>query len=115
MSYLCIQIQPNRAPDLDVAALRNLCDVLAGNELLVERCSFVEGDDEGPYLNLMFETNSLQALWALLQDHLYQDKTIGALLKRASIATCEGDHGWEDHLLLHHFDRTLRLDSFTGV
>jgi hypothetical protein len=27
------------------------------------------------------------------------------------IATCEGDHGWDDYLLLLHFDRRLKLDA----
>lgn len=114
MSDLCIQIQPNRAPNLDLSAVRHHCDLLAAKEPLVHRVDFVEGDDDGPYLNLMFETNKLQALWNLLQQQFYQDSTMGAHLARASIVTCEGDQGWDDYLLLHHYDRTLRLDKFTG-
>ena len=36
---------------------------------------------------------------------------IGPRLARAAIATCEGKHGWDDYLLLHHYDRTLVLDT----
>lgn len=114
MSGLCIQIQPARAPGLDLAVVRDLCDLLASNEPLVKRFTLVEGDDDGPYLNLMFETNRLQALWAVLQRHLYQDSAVGELIRRASIAACEGDQGWENYLLLHHFDRTLQLDDLAG-
>ena len=114
MRNLCIQIQSKRAPALDVETLRSLCDALAKNSPLVNRITYVEGDDNGPYLNLMFETENLEALWNLLKINLYGDSNSGHFIGQASIATCEGSKGWDNFLLLHHFDRTLKLDGFSG-
>ena len=47
---LCIQIQPHRAPDLDVAAVRNRCEALASKETVIERFAVVEGPDEVAYI-----------------------------------------------------------------
>ena len=32
-------------------------------------------------------------------------------LRSAAMVVCEGEHGWDDYLLLHHWDRRFRLDS----
>ena len=39
------------------------------------------------------------------------DEELGPQLARASIATCQGSRGWDNYLLLHHYDRTFKLDS----
>ena len=110
---LCIQIQPHRAPDLDVAAVRNRCAALASNETVIERFAVVEGPDEVAYINLMFATQTIGALWELLQRHLYGDEAIGTALSKSSMAMCEGSHGWDDYLQLHHFDPKVKLDNLT--
>ena len=115
MSELCIQIQPNRAPALDMASVRGACDVLAAREAIVGGLTSFEGDDDGPYLNLIFETTDLPALWEMLRSRLFQDKIFGTLMNKASIVTCEGSRGWDDYLLLHHFDRTEVLDNFDNA
>ena len=43
--------------------------------------------------------------------HRFLDSELGPQLASASIATCEGNRGWDDYLLLHHYDRTLDLDT----
>ena len=32
-------------------------------------------------------------------------------LAAAAIIVCEGEHGWDDYLLLHHFDPAEPLDT----
>ena len=93
MSKLCIQIQPSRAPNLDLNNLRSLCQQLASTEKLVDRFQTNEGFDQISYLNILFDTATLFDLWQAIQTQLYENTEIGADLGRASIATCEGDKG----------------------
>ena len=112
MRTLCIQVQPDRAPAIDMARVFALCQSVAANKKLVSRFAAVEGEDNGLYTDLMFETTELQTLWRLLQNVLYKDAKIGSALSKASMTTCEGKDGWNDYLLLYHFDLSLKLDSF---
>lgn len=114
MSTLCIQVQPNRAPEIDIARVRALVEGVAENKELVSRFAVVEGEDKGPYSNLMFETTELKTLWGLLLDTLYKDKKVGSALSQSSMAMCEGSDGWNDYLLLYHFDPSVKLDTINA-
>jgi hypothetical protein len=74
--------------------------------------SAAEGKDDGPYVNVMFDTDNIPALWPILHTHLFQNRSIGQQINRAAIVTCEGHNGFDDYLLLHHYDSTLTLDEF---
>ena len=106
MVQFVIQVHPHRSPLLDIADLRSQCGRLATETALVRRWSWQDGFDDHPYVNLTFETNHPNPLWQLLHQQLYHASAFGQLLQSASIATCEGRHGWDDYLLLHHFDPT---------
>ena len=95
--------------------VRGLCERVAANKDLVMRFAVVEGEDRGPYANLMFESSDLQRLWGSLSDVLYGDEKVGPALSKASIAMCEGREGWNDYLLLYHFDSSVELDTFQGT
>ena len=112
MSTLCIQVQPNRVLGINMERVRTLSETIAANKDLVTRFAVVERQDAGPYSNLMFETLDLHELWKSLWDALYRDEYIGAALLEASMAMCEGSDGWNDYLLLYHFDPTIKLDTF---
>jgi hypothetical protein len=98
---LHIQIQPNRSPGLDatqaVAHLHRL-----GDDVRVTR-----GEDRGPYLNIDFATANISALWAAIREQLRAMPEVA----RAAIVVCEGQQGWDDYLLLHHFDPAEPLDQ----
>ena len=111
MTTFCIQIQPSRAPDLDMDRVRSLCRLVSSRRALVDRHSIAEGVDNGRYVNLMFDTAQPADLWAMLSSIFYQDGMVGAGLARASMAMCEGDQGWDDYRLLHHFDPEVELDT----
>lgn len=111
MKHLCIEIQPHRAAGIDVAALCRLCEQLAENSTEVERYGAFEGTDQVEYVNLIFETQSVAALWNLLQTEFYEHPLFGSLLLKSSMATCQGDHGWDDNLQLYHFDPNVELDK----
>jgi hypothetical protein len=115
MSTLCIQIQPNRAIGIDMKRVRALAESLASDNELITRFAIVEGDDRGPYSNLMFETSDPQKLWHLVSDALYKDGKVGPALASGSMAMCEGSNGWTNYLLLYHFDPSVKLDRFEDI
>lgn len=111
MATLCIQIQPDRVPELDIMRVRELCQQLAADDKIVVRHGVVEGDDGGPYLNLMFETNKPVEFWREFEARIYKDEVVGEGMKQASMATCTGEHGWDDYLLLYHYDKKFETDD----
>jgi hypothetical protein len=110
LKALSIQVQPHRAPGLDIEGLRALMTRIAGTTL-VERSHFEDGHDGVQYFNFTLGTRDLKALWDTLREQLYGDVTFGKPVARSSIATCEGPHGWDDYLLLHHYDPDVRRDN----
>lgn len=113
MPALKVQVLPELAPKLDldgVLALFSTAAELADAELEIK-----PGNDDGPYIDYDFRTRELMRLWEVLQSQVFLDSRIGPALARASIATCEGNRGWDDYLLLHHYDRSLVLDTLPRV
>jgi hypothetical protein len=109
MADLCIQVHPHRSPDLNLAAVRVICERIAGDDTLVQNFAVVDGTDGHDYVNLMFGTDQLEALWNLLQRHLYEHEEVGVAMQMSSMAMCEGTNGWDDYLLLRHFDPKCRV------
>ncbi len=105
-----LQIHPDRAPGLDLTAIRSICERIALDTGIVSRFSFVEGDDERPYVNANFATSDRRTLWQRLQAELY-DGADGDALRQSSMVMCEGQHGWSDYLLLHHYDPSVACDA----
>jgi hypothetical protein len=112
MTTFCIQIQPHRAPDLDLAKIKEFGEAIASDKELVLRFEIVEGVDGVSYTNLMFETAEAPSLWRKLHSELYSGEEICDDMLRASIAMCEGKDGWNDYLLLYHFNEGEKLDKF---
>jgi hypothetical protein len=112
MGRLCIQIRPNRALGIDLNRLRNIAAHL-GSTHSTNAYSEEENFDDGPRINLLFDAASTLDSWPLIYSTLYEDAGIGADLRRSSIAVCQGRIGWEDYLLLHHFDPDVSCDRLT--
>lgn len=93
--------------------IQALGEDIASDTHLVTRFAIIKGEDKGPYSNLMFEATDVQKLWGLLREVLYRDEKVGMALSQASMAMCEGEDGWNDYLLLYHFDPSVKLDSLT--
>jgi hypothetical protein len=70
----------------------------------VQHHSFAEGQDKGPYLNFTFGTDDADALWELIQARVYGDEGFGGHMRRASMALCSSDAGWDDYTILYHFN-----------
>ncbi len=114
MTTFCIQVQPDRAPELDMERVLSLCRLATSRRVLVERHSIVEGVDDagkGPHVNLVFDTAEPRALWDLLRSLFYEDSMVGPALATASLVMCEGEDGWDDYRVLHHFDPQVEIDE----
>jgi len=109
---LNVQVQPSLAPALDLDAVLALFTSAA--ELADAELEVTEGEDDGPYVNYDFRARDLSRLWEILQGQVFWDQAIGPTLARSSIVTCEGNRGWDDYLLLHHYDRARALDTLRG-
>ncbi len=99
---LKLQIQPELAPGLDVesavARLRGL-----------SRSTVTCGDENGPYINVDYAPVDIEMLWRQVRKELRANPK----LSECAIVFCEGDDGWDDYLLLHHFDASEPLDEVT--
>ena len=111
MRHLNVQFQPERAPQLDRERTRSVIEALTKNRSLVAGYETKEGDDGGPYVNYTFLAKDLPGLWSMIRKEVLAHPEIGASLSAASIVVCEGPNGWDDYLLLHHFDPKLPLDE----
>jgi hypothetical protein len=101
MAEIGIQLQPDRSPTMDFAA------VVARLAALDASASVSRGVDGIPYINIHISPPDAVGLWREIRGQLNAEPN----LARAAIVTCQGCHGWDDYLLLHHFDRTLILDQ----
>jgi hypothetical protein len=97
---------------LDLNRVRAACEEMAADQTLIRRFAVVDGTDEHYYVNLMFASDDLRALWKALRECLYQGEEFGEPMRASSMAMCEGEHGWDDYLLLHHFDPAVPRDTF---
>lgn len=101
MKRMNVQIQPGLSQRL------NLSEAVARLTRLATEVEITDGDDDGRYVNLDFKVPDLSLLWASVRDEI--DSVPG--LAGACIVVCEGEQGWDDYLLLHHFDPEEPLDE----
>ena len=111
MKALSVQVQPSRGQGMDLQLLQARFGAVAENALLVKRHQFDRGYDKVEYLNFTFGTDDLRALWSFIEQSLYEDEQLRGAMAAASMAMCEGQHGWNDYLLLYHFDPTVKTDA----
>jgi hypothetical protein len=70
-----------------------------------------DGDKKGSYVNLNVMVERPLAFWRFLMRQITSNPT--SLIPQIMIATCQGKAGWDDYLLLHHFDQKVQLDTFS--
>jgi hypothetical protein len=80
-----------------------LREALPGAEVVV-------GEDDGRYENFVFNAASPENAMTKVRVVL-DSPEVGRAARSSCIVTCEGEQGWDDYLLLHHFDRTLISDA----
>jgi hypothetical protein len=106
MRIIHVQVQPHRAKRLDIASANESLRRVAKNRSVVRGFKFEEGSDNGIYMNFNYLTTKPAELWQALRSGPLRSK----LLRSACMVVCEGAHGWDDYLLLHHWDRRLKRD-----
>ena len=106
--HMCIQIHTKLLTFDALEKIKAALYAMVGSEALEVEIEL--GDDGGPYMNYLFETNNLIKLWETVRRKIFEEKVIGQSIKDASIVTAEGESGWSDYLLLHHFDHSQKLD-----
>src|SRR5688572_18089981 len=114
MQTLHVQLHPDLIPGMDIATLRGVLAGLASNSL-VENFESLEGNDQGRYINFNYQSPDHAALWHALSGILHGTNELASLLRASTILACEGSHGWDDYLLLHHFNPSEPLDSASGL
>ena len=107
-----IQVHLDRAPGFNQSLLRKEYEALQAQERALARFRIEEGEDHGRYLNIEFATSDIIQLWQALQSAIYQHPVIGKELMMSSMVMCTGASGWDDYLLLHHYDSTVAQDKF---
>jgi hypothetical protein len=101
MRQLNIQLQPTRSPGLDVsAAVAQLRGLATGAWVSA-------GEDDGPDIDIGFKADDPAGLWAAIREQFRMVPALAA----AAIVVCQGERGWDDYLLLHHFDPSEPLDE----
>ncbi len=96
---------------MDVLRVKRAFELLAQNPSLVGGYETNEGHDEGPYINFTFLAKNSAALWKTIQKEILANPDFGTTLSKSAIIVCEGKKGWDDYLLLYHFDQALVLDE----
>jgi hypothetical protein len=110
MRSLSIQVQPNQSPGIDMHRLASAFGEIAAMREVAEHHAFDNGGDDGPYV-----TGRAGELWRLIQTKIYESPEFSLHMKRASIAMCSSEAGWDDYLLLAHFDPAAKLDAATAL
>ena len=101
MKKLKIQIQLERNSCVDESAIIGLLKNYDYDP------DIKKGNDSGEYINISVKTGDLLTLWVKIKAYLKNNEC----LSQTSIITCEGSHGWDDYLLLHHFDTKEETDT----
>ena len=109
MPALNVQVHPERVPGLDLDAVLEIFSNAA--QMADAELTLSEDPDNGPYIDYDFLTGDLVRLWEVLQSQVFSDDVLGQQLAHAAIATCQGSKGWDNYLLLHHYDPSLKLDT----
>ncbi|MCW8876832.1 MAG: hypothetical protein OQJ89_08960 [Kangiellaceae bacterium] len=105
MKCLSIQVQPEIDSSYNVNELVELSRSL-------DRFPEVDRDEgDRKYVNLNYFSENIPVLWQELKVGLYENRSIGTWLKKVSIAICEGEEGWDDYVLLYHYDQSKTLDD----
>ncbi len=106
MKCLSIQLQPELCNCDTPSQLVDTLKAIATIHPATENVDVTSGDDGGPYININIDSSAPASLWPLLHDAITNDTSLSS----CTIACCEGDAGWDDYLLLFHYDKTEATD-----
>ena len=107
MAEILVQIQPERIASFDEGSVQALC---SAPTIAASFKSKAEGNDKGRYINVSFASDDPKPFWVALREQLVR---LG--LQGACIVTCTGRDGWNDYLLLHHFEQQYRTGEHRAL
>lgn len=105
-----IQVHPARFEVMTERDVLHIADRL--KQHWPERITVTTGNDDGRYIDITFESNKPAETWARLKRSFVCSELPESEFHKASIITVTGDDGWNDYLLLHHYDEAESLDPF---
>jgi hypothetical protein len=100
---VCVQFQPDRTIAAESRVRQAFRDALPGAEVIA-------GEDDVRYENILFDVDSPEEAILKLRA-VFDAPDVGRAARLSCIVTRQGEHGWDDYLLLHHYDRSLVLDA----
>ena len=108
MRTFCFQIQLDR---LDVMTRDDVAMILdrLGSQWPEKMSS--NWDDVEQYVNLMVESKDPSGTWQRAKWPMVDSKIPGGEIRNALIVTATGENGWDDYLLLHHYDNSEQIDA----
>jgi hypothetical protein len=108
---LSIQVHPNRSADMNMTEVLAAFQAIADTTELVKHHAFNNGDDQGSYFNFTFGTSDAKRLWQVVRERFYDSGEISNHMRQSSMAMCSSEAGWDNYLLLHHYDPAVDLDD----
>lgn len=115
MRWLCVQVQPGLSPGIDMEQVASTFAAVASTPGFVESHSVDHGEDQGSWSNFCFGTTHPLQLWETIQTKMSEDGPFAQHLRKSSIVVCTGENGWDDYLLLAHFDSEEKLDPASAL
>ena len=106
-----LQVHTDAIPSEALASLRRECESLAASLIGSLGVHFEKGEDEGKYLNIVFGSHAPQNLWPHIKAALYNSALHGKVLHSQSMALRTGEDGWNDYVLLYHFDPHVPVEQ----
>lgn len=105
MKCISVQFHPARDPRYDLDDLLALVRAIGR----YPEIDTDEGDDEN--INLNFFTEDIRHFWSDFEKGVLNDSELGDWVKNTTVIVCEGDEGWDNYLLLWHYDESEATDS----
>jgi hypothetical protein len=109
---LSIQVQPVRAPGIVMDDIVHEFQSIAEMSDLVKHHAFSDDHESVHFFNFTFGTPDAKALWGVVQDRLYNNERCGGWMRQASMAMCSSEQGWDDYVLLFHFDPDVKTGNY---
>ena len=106
MKCLHIQLHPQRC-SVDTENHVNRLSEIATDSVLDVIVDVERGDDDVPYINVNIYTDEMVSLWSAVCFEIESKPSLAS----ATIVCCEGENGWDDYFLLHHFDGDEAVDT----
>ena len=112
MQVFCCQ---NHLEKLDRMSEQNVLDACESIRLMWPDGFEIHGRSDGDSFVSCFISSRVPAqTWSRIRQLFIDSDYPGKELSRASIITATGSHGWDNYLLLHHYEQSEEIDTLDG-